>query len=513
MEAISVKLFEVGNLAAQVRKKFKWEMSGDLLLDTLESRLEMSGDTVPEASLANLSRRMMTVERDHERPTVLGISDGRRTGWDEMRYRFIIEVVLTAFERGNKRQKRAILQGYTDNAELTSRDDLDPDTQLVINSVLIVTDEEKRDGTIISRMSSCMQVCMGESGRDVAHRPVDVFNRLLAYEDDQDDDWDEETDLNSETCYHGGIKLNMRRHNQQGNYAGSILSSDMSARSASRSAKYSGDGGCSINTIAADTMTTDTSPSCNLFIKELIAVASNYRREGVLTYREFGRAMGMSHNDLADLTEITHFDDHEHESESWTGGTDEVRSAYITSHAIPYLMADTGYTTIAFVIDNLDDIRDPILEFDMDETTHAAGETFDDIRTLDAFEKNFINDIYRIISHDFQVYVEMEVNCDSSGLTEISIAYDEGDEEQFVFSSFADAMLCPANTNDPTAASRLAKGYVDIRKGVNSILERREDIYNGTHRDEDNRPSTSRRSNRSRDDRKRRSESVELSLR
>jgi len=160
-----------------------------------------------------------------------------------------------------------------------------------------------------------------------------------------------------------------------------------------------------------------------------------------------------------------------YESESWTGASAETLASYQVCHAIPVIMLDCLMDSITFEVSNVRGIGGRP-EFMITDFTSYVGENISDHGILRAFETRIIHEVFKLISNDNYMTVDLQVEADIGGVTVVNIAIDADPVTRYVFPTFADALTSPIVTSDKERGNELAEGYLEIRKTVDEIIDR-----------------------------------------
>jgi hypothetical protein len=124
--------FETGTFENQGSRNYRAKNFGDDVVDRILSNTQ-GGARISSSALNGVVGDIL--ELDQKANTNIYIPNG----WDTERLAFICELLL---DEGSSNERRQILTGYTDKADLTYNDTLDPETQLFINNSFILNSFE-----------------------------------------------------------------------------------------------------------------------------------------------------------------------------------------------------------------------------------------------------------------------------------------------------------------------------------------------------------------------------------
>ena len=474
MNFIGLKLIEVGGLEKQSRRVFEWQRSGNFVNDIVDV-VERTGGRLSIDSFVGIASDALTISSDAEEVYVPGIGTGR--DWEERRFRFFLEMELEPLTRYNKKRTRALIQGYTDHADLSHRDTVDPKMKMYINNVTTVQDFSDGARGTVTRVVDVSQTLLGDMsrGEDFLLRPSDVFARIENKEDAIADEMELDCMVDTRSSFHTGTQLNDRRSNASSNYLHKLVSSDLDA-AANIDTRDMGIIQDNRDTLAYETAGGNIQTiRTNKFLRALSDSNRNFKFANNFHYADLADfSTGL--RELDHLTDIIIPDGYgEFESQSWDGATAEVKAAAQICHLIPIIMIDCFMDSITFEVDNTDcrgDSADLIIE----DFTSMLGENVRNREHLRAFETRVKREVFDQISNNGHMSVDMSVDSEMCGITIIEISIDGDSFERYVFPSFADGLLSPVVTNDAENAEDMAEGYIEVRKHVDEVVGRQRDI-------------------------------------
>lgn len=496
MNFISLKLIEVGGLEKQSRRVFEWQRSGNFVNDIVDV-VERTGGRLSVDSFVGIASDALTISTDVEDVYVPGIGNDR--DWEERRFRFFLEMELEPMTRYNKKRTRALIQGYTDHSDLSHNDKVDPKMKMYINNVTTVQDFSDGARGTITRVVDVSQTLLGDMsrGEDFLLRPSDVFARIENKEDSIADDLELDVMVDTRSSFHSGTQLNDRRSNASSNYLHKLVTSDLDA-AANIETRDMGIIQDNRDTLAYETAGGNIQTvRSNKFLRALADKNRNFKFSNYFTYADLAEFAGSIKSLDRDTDIILPDGFGEFESEHWDGATAEVKAAAQVCHLIPIIMIDCFMDSVTFTIDNTDcrgDQADMVIE----DMTSMLGENVRSRDHIRAFETRVKREVFSQITNNGHMRVDMDVDSEMCGITIIEISIDGDPYDRYVFPSFADGLLSPVVTNDGENAEDMADGYIEVRKHVDEVIGRHQDISLSTDvrsavRDRDRRSPRSER--------------------
>ncbi len=150
------------------------------------------------------------------------------------------------------------------------------------------------------------------------------------------------------------------------------------------------------------------------------------------------------------------------QSETWTGKTHEAMIATMISHAVPAIMCDLMLTRAAFSLTNRTINGQPLLV----PGNYQSFAQMDLSRFIEGFEQRMVAEVFRDITRNFQIDIELWCDIDLLGESVITISYMGNPGVRFVAPSFADALSAPVVAYDLQNVHSLA---TDIDTIANSL--------------------------------------------
>lgn len=467
MKIIKISLIEVSELEEQYRRPYELRADGTVL-NKIEEAFDRDspGDARPKLLTDALVRGLNFSTRT-EHATIVG--RGRRNGWDTLRYRFIIEVLIEEPGRRGQPGSRVVLTGYTDSNERNSDNDIPEELRFYVNSVIGIRDMPRTDARgdtyIESKVVKPYQVMTGVYGarrdNDFLARPSDVFSRIKAVRELGDDEV-----VDTRVMFKSGAEANDRVNNTRGGWLAKLISADYDGRLSV--ATHGVDSFTKSRDVAAQDVSRDSKLSRNEFMQHLMSVNREVKDSGCFKYgdliefSEFGTLRS-----LDDQTKLYRLEDNEfnYDSLRWDGADAETNVAVTLTREVPSIMTDHLISSIRFTIDNTetDDRDDPQWEI-IEWTTHVDGlgsEAF-----AEAAMHRIIDEIYMPLTRFNSITCDIDVEADIGGMVTTVVSWDGGRDETRNFPAFADGIIPPTITRDRNVLNNLAKSYNRIRKDV-----------------------------------------------
>jgi len=471
MKLIDLLLIEVGGLEKQVRRTFEWQRDGQFVNDITDV-VERTGGNFSIDSFVGVSADALTLSTDTEDIYIPGIdSDG---GMGERRFRFFLQIELEPMTTFNRKRTRAIVQGYTNHADLSHGNNIDPKMWMYLNNVTTVQDFQDGARGTVTRIIDTSQTILADLRRSVRGeedkliRPSDIFARIENREDLLGDDILDDS-IDTRSSFYSGIQLNDRRTNGAGNYLHKLITSDLEAK-ANLNTRDTGIIDDNRDTLAYETAggSMQTTRS-NRFLRALADTDRNFKFNNRFAFKDIASFCDMGMRELDDKTTVALNDDFsEFESDVWTGASAEVKAAASICHIIPIVMLDCFIDTISFTISNQQS-RGSDSNIIIEDMTSMLGKGLQNRDLIRGFETRIKREVFNPISNHGHQVVDVSIDAEVCGITIIEITID-GDYGRYVFTSFADSMLAPIVTNNVTKTDSLADGYMEVRKCVDNTV-------------------------------------------
>lgn len=470
-------LNQTGTYQSQVSRPFETHVKADDVAAL--QRSTQDGSNIGIGSLQGVAGRILSPSATNEGE--VNISNG----WLERRFRFIMVVVEE--EEFNNRTIERVLFGYTDGANPSYQDNLDPEMRVYFNSETLVARswqpgpngmvEQVRvlgSNQIVSPLDLSGNPTMpGANPRSsFLCRPEDVYH--LAQTRSAIDQM--------ETRRPGSITFGYDARASLGNRNGAYKYSHRSDTSSSRylhkvlrgweHAQHEQHSGYEMNDLP-DNMSLGGNNSLYHDAQVLIAnqdIFSNhflarlnretrYMQQGHVTYGELCRVFPETdmHTAFAmDNGRGTRPINMAADSAYWTGEDNIAVNVSMLAQTVPGIMMDNMIRSISFAATNgLGGPGDYIIDFH-DENLRGV---VDGLRLTDfvrRFEYRLVVDLLNVISFNNEVPFQISMASDLAGDSVIDIIYDGSQQYRFVAPTFTDSLFTPVVTSDPNRAMELS---------------------------------------------------------
>ena len=473
-----VQLFEIDAITEQHRRNHTLNSKRHReMTDYIETNLAESGGHLRANTLREAVSMGLTLSSETDRIGIKG-------GWRARRFRFVLELVIEEPAEQSP-GSRMMVTGWTDRFSVSKEKEIDDDTEMYVNHIVVVRDFLRRDRRgneyLESKVFDNYQMLLGEyyNSRDRSSgnneylmRPAEVFAMIDRIEDIGWDADEEVTD--TRTMFNTGIRSNNASNNQRMHFLKSLMDHDISGRgefnvygqgSRDRGAYTSRD-------IAAydSARNNEVTWKRNMFFHALVNRNGDFVGSRRFTYGDLVEfTEGNSMRCLDDITDYTEMNDSRaDESRRLNGLSRELISAFTICYEIPTIMADSYIAAIEFTIDGTQrdsrNRRPELLIVPGSDKYLMSGDFGTDL--IDAFESRFVREVFDVISEDGEIPIYMDVSCEIGGLTVIEMEFDGGAMERHVFTTFASSMAAPVISRNEKSALTLAKNYVQLRRDV-----------------------------------------------
>ena len=475
MRLESLTLVEVADIPDQYRRAYELNINGDTL-KALEFTLRTEGNNCRPSMLVDVLGNSIALSADGVERVELDYGK-----WSDERYRFIAVVLVEEATRSHA-GSRIVVCGYTDRCDISLSKIVAPDLKFYINSIVgvrdVLTPDNRGNYYIKSMITENYQVLLGDYEQnnsrynDYKMRPVDVFStieatRELGSVDDQT--------IDTRILFVNGVDTNSRRNNQRGRYMSSLIEQDVQGYQAIETYTDS-DYGDQLSRNSASIELAASSERrivANNFIRYLTA-----NRHSEVTYNKHFYYEDMAPlsklGNLRGLDEVTTIIERGRgsfsmESEKWNGGVPETMIAATLAQEIPAIMTDCIVSSISFQCSNAS-TRGGRPEFICTDIRMFVDGDFGDY-IINAFEQRFLNEVFRPLSQDNLICLDIQVSADVGGMTVVDVMMDNNPNERYVFPSFCDSVLVPTMTKDYTKIENMASQYETLRTEiVNPVL-------------------------------------------
>ena len=472
-----LQLFEIDEITEQSRRNHSLNSKRHReMTDYIESNLAETGGMLRPSTLREAVSMGLTLSSETDKINIKG-------GWRARRFRFVLELVIEE-PRQQSPGSRMVVTGWTDRFAVSSEKEIDADTEMYVNHIVVVRDFLKSDRRgheyVESKVFDNYQMLLGEyyNSRDRAGgkneylmRPAEVFAMIDRIEDIGDDD-DGVTD--TRTMFNTGIRSNNASNNQRMHFLKSLMDHDIDGRSEHN--VYGGRSNDRGTYTSRDIAAYDSARinevvwKRNQFFNALVNRNADFVGSRQFVYEDlidFTESRTM--RELDDLTDYTEMNDSRaDDSRRLNGASRELISAFTVCYEIPTIMADSHIAAIEFTVDGTQrdsrNRRPELVIVPGSDKYLIKGDFGTDL--IDAFENRFLREVFDVISEDGEIPIYMDVSCEIGGLTVIEMEYDGGSMERHVFSTFTNSMAAPVITRNEKSALTLARSYIQLRRDV-----------------------------------------------
>lgn len=482
MKIIKVIARECGDLEKQYRRHFKPKLGGDVLDELEDAVRDMGSLSAIETALGDVAGRVIVPSNDCELGELAGIRS-----WRDRRFRVVIDVEVRPFTARNNTCERMIVIGYCDRAEITRNDEIEPDTEIFINSIVRLSGNiRRRHGVDVESYrviedSSILcghdELSFDDDRMEISLTPYNIFEALVANAEEEDEFDDEDDDIVlSSSILSVEAKSVKRRNNHSTNYMSDLIRADVYGRTA---AEQDDDDGLLMRpnrSSHARESVVDADIRKNDFIRALAnEIDDMYDTKNSFRYEDLTLFTDNNLEELDDITEVYLMADADDdlESDSWKSARPETMAAYQVVHAIPTIAIETLHEDIEFIIDN-DSIDGRTQVFIPNSSTYVEDSAGDPIdlpdECINRFESRLIKEVFEPLTRRNRRLVDMHVKCNIFGVTRVEISIDGETTRPYVFASFADAMNSPVVSGNTRALRDFARDYSRIRQTVDGVL-------------------------------------------
>lgn len=461
LNVTSFLLFETGTYDDQYRRPISSSIDGSHLAKLQEST-GYGQNLTPNALSAIASEILMPATEIESNLNILN-------GWGTRRYHFILEVSSGNTNYGNFRK---VLTGYTDTADRSFKNTLDPNMCLFINGHITLRDVNtmtKNGPRIVTNIVSNDQILIGGYSRNYngqnehALRPGDVLRRLGTDRMMQEQDPDS-IGFNMVTTFATGIKNNSRKNNNSGVYLSRLLS-------AYRDSETTAD-----QFLDSPVATFDNAAAVlgeSLFSDDSVFSAINrvtdFTRQGFITLMQLEQLCPGAEQRA---TVHVHSGVHSVRPPSvagsvsgWQGNNLETVMATKLSHSLPGILLDSALNRISLVMTNMTvdgsyDIRV------VDGTIGSIIRGIDYIQMAEQVKIKIAHQLMPGLTKNGLLGVFIRVDCDTMSETRISISVDGNHQYDYVSPTFADALLSPIITSNSTKVEQLVNDVHNLSSNL-----------------------------------------------
>lgn len=474
-------LRETGDLEKQFRRPFKPHLDGGILDDLEESMRSASSLSSIDSAMGEVAGRMLLPSDEYEEAKLHNVRS-----WRDRRFRFFADITVRDFSRHNTTCERMIVVGYTDRAEIGRNDTIDPDTEMVINSVIRLVGNLRKDhrGNVIESyriLEDSNILCAHDElatyddldDMEISLTPYNIFDAISA-KDEDGDDWDPDGEIYSSAILSAEARSVRRRVNNPTNYLTALVQSDVTALTLAEE-----ENGDMLFTPSRSNHARDICSDPDLRSNDFIRAIANHRDEmydakNAFYYEDLVIFTDNDLDELDDLTEVSLMatDDIDLESDRWSSAHPETLAAYAVVHAVPTIAIETLQEDVEFTVDNDNHENRPDFAIIHQQTyvEDSSGEPVDlDDSIIDRFEARVIHEVFNPLTRNGRHLVTLDVSCNIFGITRVEISIDDDNTRPYVFTSFADAMLSPVVSNSARTLKDFARDYSDIREVIDDV--------------------------------------------
>lgn len=376
------------------------------------------------------------------------------SGWTGNRFRFVIEL---SEDTGMQAGRRYILQGYTDRAELSFNNTLDPETLFFVNSYVVVTRTMRTNGDLnmfyndqITRSCQILdgKVISQDQTDNYYQRPKDVFEIIQTGHMESyggQPVFDMRFGSND-------VRFNARRNNQTGHFLEEIAGKYVEQYGMAQSG-FSNDGIYSRVVNAFDDPFESDVPlfraiermrgvsmmsSSNFRWRELSRLDNGVEdRTTVITVGNTQAIPRVSQDGAPAPVGFNQYN--AGNTSGWFGQNNETIIANMLTNYIPGMMLDCMLTMVWFEMTNEVPGGMPVfLPKNMVSLINANASPF-----MQTFMQRCVNELSREISNNGMFTYRIECCIDIQGEFWIKIGLNGGPMEDFVAPIFADSLFSP----------------------------------------------------------------------
>lgn len=435
---VRMLLVETGTYNDMARRPYHTALDQHLLAQVQDAT--MHGARINAESLAGVAGQVL-------RPTTNATGIVQITnGWEQPRYRFLMEVTSEGYQGGELVQYVA---GYTDHIGISHGGHLDPRMRFYINSV--VSTRRMRmmtPGGAVSKQvaNRADHILSNQAHQDVRitnynltphlMRPEDVFNTMgtQIMGDGLSTVYDTRSGFMDEP-----IRKSNRSNASSSQYLSKIMTTHQKVM---RSADGAGDD-LGVIMERASGLVREQTVSEDLFLAPLQRMTGFSEGQSVM-YQELLQMA--PHLDQVTTVVVPNQQQMFNRptrgsAEHWTGTTHETVVATILSHSVPAILMDLMITKIAFTATNR--TLDGSVQVLLADVKSFMGGEVDLSPYAMIFQQRFATEIFTDLSRNGQLDLEIQVSFDVLGDTIIDVSMQGQPAIRYTTPSFADALFTP----------------------------------------------------------------------
>lgn len=386
---------------------------------------------------------------------------GIANGWDTKRFQFMMEVEYSSYAGPGGGE---MILGYTDHPGVSHSGFLDEQMVFTINSVAQVKKVRynqpgvgvvdrwqqydsahvinNKDFSSVNSMSQVYQM-----------RPEDVYKNLT-----KNSLPGEGTMLDSRVALTPKASLSKRTNNIATHYAARIFEGYNQASRQSEDSHMKSFQGLYQ---AAEDLVLDPYSLEDVFLEKVMQVRGDPIPGKVFTMRDLkdiDPSLESRSDDVIRVLRIAnpHEVHHRGDTHPWGDKENETLAASVLMQTVPSMLMELGLTALTFYTENTSRPNGQVV------TEVAGWESFSngDVRNnIMEFMTSFETTVFRGLTNNGSISMEIHMDADVLGETRIFIRYDGGPEIPFVAPSFADALMAPIVTNDHERTQAVANDF------------------------------------------------------
>lgn len=389
-------------------------------------------------------------------------------GWSNPRMRFMMEVHHQTMQGDTQIQ---YLTGYTDYDGVTNSGAVDQNMRFFVNNS--ITTRKLRVNTPYGvntqlAVADAAQVLYGNPTRNYmtlessmhTMRPEDIFGQIGNMHDEGTFGgapvYDMRTPFTS-----GPLKKSSRSNGSSSQYLSKVL---QTYKSTIATADHTSDFSALANTMAGTVR--EPGISTDPFLGTLSRMGTSLVNEGSFTYGELCKICPETdaRTDVITPSNAQAATMHQRGmSDNWTASTHEALLSTILTHAVPSIMIDLMLTVVSFKVTNRTVGGQPFLQLvNYESFTQGVDLT----AFLENFQQRFLAEVFRDITRDGQIDMEITGTFDLLGESVIDISYMGNPVTRYVAPSFCDSLMAPVVAYDAENVRMLATDVDTIANAI-----------------------------------------------
>lgn len=404
-------------------------------------------------------------------------------GWGMQRLRFMMKITF----EGKMSNCEQIITGYTDRADLSFNNELDPNTQFYVNNVITLRRTQQRTANGLETrafVSDNAQVLRDttENHNSVSMRPVDVVRTQHASTAIQAL-YDYEGDNNDNVVFHDArasfnpqerVRLSKRKNALSANYMSDILKAYRTATSVDEG--YQSEDGIYER---VQGRLHEPYAHQNALLKMLVE-NTGFAESTYFTLREL-RELCPHVDKVMTLSRAAKgaqmLPNQRGQTEGWQGSDNATLIANILATTIPALALDHLLTKVWFTASN--ETLDGQVYTELNHSNQNPPCSFssgtDITRQIQAFLDHITHFVMRDITHNNMMGVSVSVRYEALGDTFITVSCNGEPPVDYIVPTFCDSLFSPIvsdSTNDLHSVSDDFKMLLEYNHGYDTLLER-----------------------------------------